>query len=60
MIPRFYCEYCGKFKNRFQVKRKDDTRVYWYECKWCHNHVNYTRNILEKYLSGKGVKEWNY
>lgn len=50
MLPKYYCPECGKLKNRFQVKYRDDTRSYWYECKWCHKVVIPTRNAIEQVL----------
>lgn len=51
MLPRFYCTTCKKFKHRWEVRCKDNTRSYWYVCKWCHNPVDSTVDIIECVLS---------
>ncbi len=56
MIKKFYCPTCQKLKRRYEVKIQDDTRTWWYECKWCHEPVEFTNDVLEEYLS-KNNKE---
>ena len=50
MLPKFYCPTCKKFKHRWEVRIKDDTRMYWYECKWCHEQVVETVYVVENVL----------
>lgn len=50
LLPRFYCNTCQKFKHRWEVKREDDTRVYWYTCKWCHKPVSETTYAVQSAL----------
>lgn len=50
MLPRFYCTTCRKFKHRWEVNRKDDTRCYWYICKWCHKPVDESVDVIEAVL----------
>jgi hypothetical protein len=45
-MKKYYCPKCKKFKNRFQLKLKDDTRSYWLECRWCHEQVKLTEEVL--------------
>lgn len=47
LLPRFYCDTCKKFKHRWEVKREDNTRVYWYTCKWCHEPVSETTYAIQ-------------
>ena len=50
-MKKYYCADCKKFKNRYQLKRVDDTRVAFYECRWCHNHQIYkTEDIMHKLI----------
>lgn len=51
MLPRFYCETCKSFKHRWEVKREDNCRFYWYTCKWCHKQVTETVYAIESMLS---------
>ena len=58
MIPRFFCPTCKKFKNRLQVSRRTDyVRFYWYECRWCHNVVQDTKELLQEMLAEREDKE---
>lgn len=46
-MKRFYCAKCGELKNRFQIRRKNDTRVAFYECKYCHSQkIYFTEDII--------------
>ena len=51
MLPRFYCKTCECFKHRWEVKREDNCRFYWYTCKWCHNQVTETVYAVERMLN---------
>ena len=51
MLPKFYCPTCKKFKHKWEVKIKDDTRIGWYECKWCHKNVKFSRDAIENILN---------
>ena len=50
MLPRFYCNTCNSFKHRWEVKKEDDFRFYWYTCKWCHKPVAETTYAVESAL----------
>lgn len=50
MLPKFYCTNCRRFKRRWEVNIKDNTRSYWYECKWCHKPVYYTTDVVENII----------
>lgn len=61
ILSKFYCISCGQFKNRLQVKKRDDTRSYWYDCKWCHNQVSYTKDLMAKTLKSVASKnDWSF
>ena len=48
---RYYCPTCKQVKKRFEVKLVNDTRFYWYECKWCHNPVKTIWKAIEDMLN---------
>jgi len=51
-LKKYYCPTCKKFKSRLQLKRKDDTRVIYFTCRWCHNSNIYTtEDILHKLIN---------
>lgn len=59
-MKRYYCPVCKEFKNRFQLKRVDDTRIAWLTCRWCHSSNIYDaeeliKKLVEKTLSDKGL-----
>lgn len=57
-MKKYYCPTCKRFKNRWQLKKEDDTRVYYFTCKWCHNsNIYLTEDILEKLIDKNLVEE---
>lgn len=47
-MKKYYCPSCGELKSRIQLKRKDDTRVAFYECRYCHSSKIYlTKDIIQ-------------
>ena len=47
-MKKYYCPVCNKLKSRWQVKLKDDTRSFFYECRYCHSERIYlVEDILE-------------
>lgn len=51
-MKKYYCPTCKKFKNRMQLKKVDDTRVAFYECRYCHSHNIYTtEDVINKLIS---------
>lgn len=50
-MKKYYCPNCKEFKNRFQLKRVDDTRVAWLTCRWCHeSNIYKTEDIIHKLI----------
>ena len=50
-MKKYYCPTCKRFKYRWQLKKEDDTRVYYFTCRWCHNsNIYLTEDILEKLI----------
>ncbi len=48
-MKKYYCPACGRFKNRFQLKRVDDTRIAWLTCRWCHtSNIYKTEDVIGK------------
>lgn len=48
-MKKYYCPVCKKFKNRFQLKRVDDTREFWLTCRWCHSsNIQKTETLIKK------------
>ncbi len=55
-MKKYYCPTCGRFKNRLQLKREDDTRIAWMTCRWCHNSNIYTtEDLLEKLITNSDL-----
>lgn len=50
MLPKFYCPTCKKFKNRWEVILTNST-MNWYECKWCHENVKFSKDAIENMLN---------
>lgn len=51
ILPKFYCPTCKKLKHVWEVKKQDDFRCYWYECRWCHKQVTYTKDVVEDIIN---------
>ena len=51
-MKKYYCTTCREFKSRWQIKKENDTRSYFFVCRWCH-HANIYRaeDILEKVIN---------
>lgn len=51
-MKKYYCPTCGEFKHRWQLKKVDDTRVAFYECRYCHNSNIYTtEDVMNKLIN---------
>lgn len=57
MIKNYYCPVCKKLKNRLQIKRIDDGRAWWYQCKWCHSDHIESRNYVFETMASKLIDE---
>lgn len=49
-MKKYYCPVCNEFKNRFQLKMVDDTRMAWLTCKYCHSKIYTTEDVLIKVI----------
>ena len=48
-MKKYYCPVCKEFKNRLQVKKADDTRTVFFECRYCHCQEMYlTENLIKE------------
>lgn len=57
-MKKYYCPNCKRFKNRFQLKKENDTRVAYFTCRWCHNSNIYNiTDVLHKLIEKSLTKE---
>ena len=60
-IPKYYCWKCKQFKNMLQVKPKSKftglCTLWWIECKYCHEEVYKTKDILLDLITEKVESE---
>lgn len=57
-MKKYYCPNCKQFKNRFQLKKENDTRVAYFTCRWCHNsHIYEITDVLHKLIEKLLTKE---
>lgn len=61
MIPKYYCQTCGKFKNRNEVKKikvlSHIAIFIRYECKYCHKQVEESKTVLERIIKESEEEE---
>lgn len=51
MMKKYYCSECGCTKNRFQIKKVNNFRMVWYECRYCHSSKIYNLNSIIEELA---------
>lgn len=59
-MKKYYCPTCKKFKHRWQLKKVDDTRVAFYECRCCHNHNVYKTEDVVDMLIDRTLSEKDF
>ena len=57
-MKKYYCPTCKRFKNRWQLKKENDTRICYFTCRWCHNsNIYLTEHILEKLIDKSLIED---
>lgn len=56
-MKKYYCPTCREFKSRRQVKIESDARFAYHTCRWCHNVVFATEDVMRKLIELVMIEE---